>query len=162
MSVGFPFSFEGEIDRFGVGRSRVIWYTVLFLPPALEGQLPFGNYPRLRVNGEIADLPVEGAWMPTGDGRRYFIVAPSILKGADLKIGSLAKMRFDIADQNAVDIPAELSRALSENHEARRVWTMLTPGRQRGLTHLVHSAKTDTTRARRVQDVIATLTGSRP
>mgnify|MGYP001766017924 CR=1 FL=1 len=73
---GFPHRFEGPLDRFGVGRERKVWYNVLLLPAAWESVLPFESFPRLRVKGEIADLPFEGAWIPTGDGRRYVIVAP--------------------------------------------------------------------------------------
>lgn len=158
MAIGFPHAFEGPIDRFGVGRSRVIWYTVLFLPPSLERKLPFQQFPRLRVEGEIADLPVEGAWMPTGDDRRYFIVAPRILKGAELGVGDIAEMRFAIADQNAVDVPPELREALAKDGAAQDAWDGLTAGKKRGLTHKVYAAKGADTRARRVSDVVTALT----
>jgi hypothetical protein len=157
MTVPYLYSFEGQIDRFGVGKTRKLWYTVLFLPPDVEAELPFGTFPRLRVEGEIADLPVEGAWMPTGDGRRYFIVAPRVLKGAEVGLGDSVEMRFGVADQNAVDVPAELAAALALYPAARTAWEALTPGKQRGLTHRIHGAKAPTTRRRRTDEVIAIL-----
>ena len=153
----YPYSFEGPIDRFGVGRTRKIWYNVLFLPGDMAVVLPFGRFPRLRVEGEIADVPVSGAWMPTADGRRYFIVAPRVFKDAGIVVGDLAEMRFAIADQDAVDMPAALAEALSGNPRAASRWAGLTPGRQRGLTHRIHGAKTDATRGRRVAEVLADL-----
>ena len=159
MAVSYLHSFEGPIDRFGVGKTRKVWYTVLFLPPDLEAELPFAVYPRLRVEGEIADLPVEGAWMPTGDGRRYFIVAPRVLKGAEIGVGDMVEMRFGIADQTAVEVPAELAAALKQSPDAQEAWQALTPGKQRGLTHRVHGAKAPETRRRRTDEVIAILTG---
>jgi hypothetical protein len=36
MAVPCLHSFEGPIDRFGVGKSRKVWYTVLFLPPTRD------------------------------------------------------------------------------------------------------------------------------
>lgn len=157
MILGYPYSFEGPVDRFGVGKTREVWYTVLFLPSELAASLPFATHPRLRVEGEIADLPVEGAWMPTGDGRRYFIVAPRVLKGASLGVGDIVEMRFGIADQNAVDIPPELTSALNRSPASRGAWEALTPGKQRGLTHRIHGAKTSATRRRRVDEVIEIL-----
>jgi len=123
----------------------------------LASDLPFARYPRLRVDGEIADMPVTGAWMPTGDGRRYFIVAPRVFRDAGVTVGSVVEMRFRIADQDAVDMPDALKAALLIDAEANAAWVALTPGKQRGLTHLVHGAKTEPTRARRVAEVIATL-----
>ena len=57
----FTHDFVGEIALHGVGKSRVITYKVLFMPPRFEAELPFQTYPRLRVEGEIADVPVRGA-----------------------------------------------------------------------------------------------------
>lgn len=156
----YDYSFEGLIERFGVGKTRTIWYTVLLLPTDMHAELPFARYPRLRVDGEIADIPVTGAWMPTGGGRRYFIVAPRVMKDAAVGVGDLVEMRFKIADQDAVDMPSELMAALLADPMAMAAWEALTPGRKRGLTHRVHSAKSLATRARRVAEVVTELTGS--
>lgn len=160
MAVPYLHSFEGPIDRFGVGKTRKVWYTVLFLPHELESELPFDAHPRLRVEGEIADLPVEGAWMPTGDGRRYFIVAPRVLKGAAIGVGDMVEMRFGVADQSAVDVPSELVAALARAPKAQAAWLALTPGKQRGLTHRIHGAKAPETRRRRTDEVIAVLSAN--
>lgn len=158
-AAGYPHEFDGPLRRFGVGRNRQIYYTVLFIPPELKAALPFATYPRLRVEGEIADLPVEGAWMPAGDGRHYSIVAARVLRAVNGKVGTVLGMRFRIADQNAVDVPPELAAALMEDAQAYALWEALTPGRRRGLTHRIHSAKSADTRKRRTADVIALLKG---
>lgn len=59
-------TFEAPLSRHGVGKTMVIWYFVLFLPEAVALTLPLKQYRRLRVVGEIRDVPVEGAWTPTG------------------------------------------------------------------------------------------------
>jgi hypothetical protein len=157
MSFVYPHVFEGAIDRFGVGRARKIWYTVLFLPSTFEDQLPFAAYPRLRVDGEIADFPVTGAWMPTGDGRRYFIVAPRVLKEGGIHVGDVVEMRFRIGDQDAVDVPTELALALEADPVAKMAWVGLSAGKQRGMTHRIHPAKAPETRAKRVSEVLKIL-----
>lgn len=155
----YPHAFEGALQRHGVGRDRKVWYTVLFLPHELAAELPFDRFPRLRVEGEIADQPVSGAWMPVGDGRRYFIVSPAVRKSAGAGLGALLEMRFRVADQEAVEVPEALARALAANVRAAAAWDALTPGRRRGFCHRVNGAKTDPTRARRVAEVLAELSG---
>jgi hypothetical protein len=63
----YPFSFEGEVVHHDVGTYR---YTVIFLPADIAGQLPFAEHPRLRVTGEVAEIPFSGAWQPVR-GRWY-------------------------------------------------------------------------------------------
>jgi Bacteriocin-protection, YdeI or OmpD-Associated/Domain of unknown function (DUF1905) len=150
----FTHVFEGPISRFGVGKSRVIWYKVLFLPPDVQRSLPFAVYPRLRVRGEIADVPVAGAFMPTGDGRRYFIVSPHVCKGADVDLGSSVDMRFMVDDQDRVEIPDILAKALARDEDLMQRWQSLTPGRRRGLTHAIHAARSQTAREKRLQQLI--------
>lgn len=153
----FPHTFEGPIERHGVGRSRVIWYNVLFLPQALASELPFDRHPRLRVEGEVADVAVAGAWMPAGDGRRYFMVSPPVLKAAGVGLGAVVEMRFRVDDQDRVDVPESLAAGLRSDLAARRVWDGLTPGKQRGVTHIVRGARTAETERKRVAEVLAAL-----
>ena len=153
----YPYRFEAPLERFGVGRSRVVWYTVLFLPADLAAELPFDRYPRLRVEGEIAEAPVQGAWMPTGDGRRYFIVSPAVQKMARSEAGQPIEMRFRIDDQDRVDVPDALAAALRKDAAADATWRALTPGKRRGIAHLVAAAKTPSTQARKVAEVLDAL-----
>lgn len=64
----FTHEFFGKTTLHGAGNARVVAYTVLLLPIHFETDLPFGTYPRPQVEGEIADVPVRGAWTPVGDG----------------------------------------------------------------------------------------------
>ncbi|MEM9310045.1 MAG: YdeI/OmpD-associated family protein [Pseudomonadota bacterium] len=157
MSAIYPYEFEAPIERFGVGIERVIWYNVLMLPDDLRSELPFDQHPRLRVEGEIADVPIANAFMPTGDGRNYVIVAPSVLKEADVALGDLVEMRFKIADQDHVDVPEALSRAIELDTDARVAWGKITPGKKRMLAQHVLSAKTDKTRSKRVNEATDAL-----
>ena len=152
-----PYEFESELAVHGVGKSRVIWYAVLFLPTAIQDKLAFPKRIRLRVVGEIADIPISGAWMPTGDGGYYFIVSPVVRKLAGLKIHDRVEMRFRIDDPERVEIPVLLSDALARDAACLAIWQGLTAGRKRGLSHTIHAAKTDATRMRRVCDVLDVL-----
>lgn len=155
----FTHSFTGEISLHGVGKSRVITYKVLFMPPRFEAELPFKTYPRLRVEGEIAEVPVRGAWMPVGDGRRYFIVSPEIKAHTGHDVGDSVEMRFRIDDQDYVDMPKALELALASDPDANRRWTSLTAGKKRMFTNHVGSAKTAPTQQRRVDEAILAIRG---
>ena len=157
MSEIYPYEFEAPIERFGVGLKRVIWYNVLMLPDDLRSELPFAQYPRLRVEGEIADVPIANAFMPTGDGRHYVIVAAAVLKHADVGIDDIVEMRFKIADQDHVDVPEALLDALDRDDKTKSAWDCITPGKRRMLAQHVFSAKTDKTRSQRVHEAIDAL-----
>jgi hypothetical protein len=153
----FTHEFEAPLATHGVGKSRVVWYQVLFMPGALAESLPMKAHPRLRVRGEIVDIPVAGAWMPTGDGRHYFIVSPAVRKGTGAKLGDRLDMRFVIDEQDRVDVPPALSEALALQPGRLAAWMKLTPGQRRGHAHQVFQAKTAATLQRRILSVLATL-----
>ena len=154
----FTHEFVGEITLHGVGKSRVITYKVLFMPQRFETELPFKTYPRLRVEGEIADVPMRGAWKPVGDGRRYFIVSPDIKAQTGLGAGDEVEMRFRVDDQDHVDVPNSLQAALNSNDAASAQWGKLTAGKKRMFTNHVFSAKTAPTEHRRVIEAITAIT----
>ncbi|MEM7730401.1 MAG: YdeI/OmpD-associated family protein [Pseudomonadota bacterium] len=158
MTDPYPFTFEAEIERFGVGKTRKVWYQVLMLPGELQAELPFHTYPRLRVEGEIADVPVANAFIPTGDGRVYVIVGPEVRDAADVGIGDVVTMRFGIADQDAVDVPERLQGALDADKVALRAWGELTPGKKRAVSQHVKSAKTEPTILRRIDEALEIVT----
>lgn len=156
----YPFVFEGAVAYYAFERYA---YTVLYLPDDVATLLPFEAHPRLRVTGEVADIPVEGAWQPAGDGRRYFILSRRFLRVAGIAVGDVVEMRFAIADQNAVIVPEALAAALTKNRAIDRKWRALTPGAQRAFAHRVASAKAEATRARRVAEVLDMVdSGARP
>ncbi len=149
--------FDAPLSLHGVGKTRVIWYQVLFLPEHLAKRLPFAQYPRLRVTGEIADIPVSGAWMPTGDGRHYFIVSAAVRKDSGARLGDILPMRFAVDDQDRVDVPAALEDALNRRPDMRAIWEEITPGKRRGFAHQVAQAKTSATIRRRIDEVMDAL-----
>lgn len=150
----FSHAFIGPISRFDVGRARIVRYKVLFLPSSLQEELPFHEFPRLRVEGEIEGVPVRGAWMPAGDGRRYFIVSPAIKAATGLDIGADVEMRFRVDDQDSVDVPNSLERALDRDSSVQALWNTLSPGKRRMFAAHVASARSPETERRRVDEAL--------
>jgi hypothetical protein len=157
VTSSYPYLFEATIAKFGVGKTRKIWYNVVFLPEDVRATLPFDGKRPLRVEGEIADVPVANAFMPTGDGRYYVIVAPNVLKDGNVRLGDDVQMRFRIADQNKVDVPDALRLAIKRDPQSTKAWEALTPGKKRMLAQHVASAKTASTVDKRIAEALEAL-----
>ena len=154
----FPHRFEGPIERHVIeskSSDRALAYFVVWLPPALHAALPLAGNPKLRVRGEIAEMPFTGAWQAWRGGR-YLMVPRKLLNEGELALGDEVEVRFAVADQEAVDLPPALATALREDG-TKRAWHALTAGRRRALAHHVASAKRDETRERRIAEVLAAL-----
>ncbi|MEO0911576.1 MAG: YdeI/OmpD-associated family protein [Pseudomonadota bacterium] len=159
MTSAYPFAFDAEITTHDVGSSRYL-YTVLWVPDGVAARLPLAEYPRLRVTGEIGEHPFEAALTPVR-GRWYILLSKALLKAVGAQVGDSVEVRFEVGDQAAVDVPPTLKAALAEHTAMRALWEAETPGKQRGLAYRVASAKSEATRARRVEEVFAILRGER-
>lgn len=146
----FPFGFSALVEEHALG-SYV--YTVVWLPDEIAAQLPLGEHPRLRISGEINEHPFTGAWQPSR-GRWYLMLGKPLLRATGLAIDAWAEVRFRIEEQDAVDVPPLLLRALAANATASARWAALTPGKQRALSHRLLSAKSAPTAARRIAEII--------
>ena len=150
----YSFWFEGVVDTLDYEKYL---YSVIYLPAEIAAQLPLAVHPRLRVEGEINDYPFSGAFIPSSQGH-HLILGSARLKAMGLKVGMPVE-RFNIADQDGVDVPEELLGALFADRAAQQAWDALTPGKQRGLAHFVGSAKTEATREKRAMEIALGLTG---
>ncbi|MEO0530478.1 MAG: YdeI/OmpD-associated family protein [Planctomycetota bacterium] len=147
------YEFEAEI----VPRSFDKYdYSVVFLPAEVQAVVPFPGGRPLRVDAEVGGVPLGAALMPH-DGRRYLLLSKKFLKRLRAAIGDRVFVTFTIADQDAVDVPEELRKALEANTDASKAWDAATAGRQRGLAYRVASAKRPETRRKRVEEVLAEL-----
>lgn len=151
----YSFGFEGVVDTLDYEKYL---YCVIYLPAEIAAQLPLSVHPRLRVEGEINEYPFSGAFIPSNRGH-HLILGSARLKAMGLKVGMSVELRFNIADQNGVDVPEELLGALLADKAAQQAWDALTPGKQRGLAHFVGSAKTEATREKRALELALGLTG---
>lgn len=154
----FTHRFETTVSLHPVG---TYYYTVVYLDPELASILPFHETPRLRVEADISGVPVKGAWQPSG-GLWYLTLPKAPLKKAGLAVGSAVEVAFKVLPQDQVDVPPELTAAFKSLPKAQAAWSSLSPGQQRGLAHMVASAKRSETKQARVEQVTAVLLGKAP
>ncbi len=150
----FTHTFEAKVTEHAV--SDAYNYTVVYLPKTLHAELPLKKHPRLRVDAEINDYPIAGAFQPAR-GKYYLMLSKRFLKSAGLAIGDKVEVRFRVADQEEVNVPEELEAALKGDRAARTFWKSLSAGKRRGMAHRVESAKRAETRARRVVEIMEAL-----
>jgi len=153
----FAYEFTGRVAKHSFGE----WgYTVVFLPAAVAAELPLGEFPRLRVRGEMDEYPFARAWQPAG-GTWYLMIPKDVMERGGYRLGDWINVRFNIDDQEAVDVPEALEWALAADGAFRAAWEALTPGKRRGLAYRVESAKTAATVAKRVAEVRAMVVAGR-
>lgn len=167
--VGIPFrhmsyyryAFRGPLVMHRMGDMR---YRVVFLPAELEAEVGVARGGRVRMTGEIAERPVELAWQPavTPHGKRYYVLLSTrFCKDAELAIGDLVDVRFNVADPDAVVLPDELAAGVRSSRRVARAWAAMTPGKQRALAAFVASARTVATREKRVAAMVEALAEGR-
>ncbi len=156
MEDEFPFEFEGKVVKHGVQDKYT--YTVVFLPAKIRNSLPLKQNARLRLVGEIGEVPFEGACHPFR-GRTFLMISRKMMKACGLSVGNTVCVRFAIADQDAVHVPIELTHAIEADENAERAWSRLTIGKRRSLAYYVSSAKRTPTRQRRVEEVLEIMAG---
>lgn len=147
----FSYEFVGKVAALPIGR----WtYSVVYLPKAVAEQLPMKENPRLRIRGELGEFPFHGAWQPTGCGW-YLKLSQDFLKKAECGIGDWVNVRFNIDDQDAVDLPDALAEALEHDAEFKKAWEALSPGKRRSYILPTAQAKGLATIAKRLAELRA-------
>jgi hypothetical protein len=149
----YPYCFEAKVKLFDYGKFS--WSGVT-LPKTLVSKLPLKTIPRLRITGEINGIRFEGALQPTKRGW-YLMVSRRMLKICDSGVGETIKVEFDVADQDAVEVPDDLRIALDANDEMLAKWNGLTPGKRRSWAYLISAGKRPETRERRIEDLFRSL-----
>lgn len=143
----YEHTFEGRLEELIYpGKYR---YYIVRLTEEMAAELPFDREPRLRASGEINDLPFHGAWVPGGESLPYLHLSADFVADLGVAVGDPLEVRFRLDPSDRVEVCAELFEALSGDPEADTAWETLTPGRRRGLAHMVGSAKREETRRKR-------------
>ncbi len=157
MTEYYPHEFSAEIVHHDVGSERYR-YTVIFVPETLRADLPLADYPKLRITGEVDDLPIEAAFTPVR-GEHYILLSKKSLAAIGKALGDTVEVRFRIADQEAVDVPETLASGLAANPSMQKLWDAATAGKKRALAYMVASAKRVETQEKRTEKVFSILRG---
>lgn len=148
------YEFTAELTRYSFERFS---YTVLWIPQDITEQADPTHPSRRRIVAELKGKLRRCALIPGGEGSYYMLFSKQLQKEMKVSLGSEVNVRFWLDDPNRIDIPTELESALEANERAMKEWQKLTPGKRRGLCHMVGSAKRSETRQRRAKQAIESL-----
>lgn len=150
----FRYELEGILEELKIGGTMSYW--VVFLPASVAAKEPFTELRRLRMKGLANGVPVAMAWQLSG-GRHYVMFGRALAKKLGVVLGSNVTLAFDLVGDDEVDVPPEMREALRQEPAWRSAWKKLTPGKQRGIAHMVKSVKDPERRAQRAVDLLRDL-----
>jgi hypothetical protein len=144
--------------KSGVGRS--LTYKVIFLEASVEKTLTFGKGNRLRFVGELEGIPMQGAFQSAPRKGHDVMLSATLLKAADLGLGSEATLVFNPVPDDYVVVPEDLRRALEQRRSVSARWKKLSASAQRAWVAQVEASKTHATRQARIEKIRAELSES--
>lgn len=145
-------SFEGQVVPMEWGKSV---YTVLPIPDQIADTLL--SQKAKRVEGEINDHPVNLALTkaPVIDGV-FLWAGKALLDEISISPGEVLDVRLRKADDRLVEVDDDVMLAIRQAGASDR-WNALTAGKQRGLLHVIGTAKRPETRLKRIAKMIEDL-----
>ena len=146
------FEFNAAIEPLIWGRTT---YTILRLPADVgEALVTLGA---TRVEGDIEGVPVNLALITAAvvDGP-FLWAGKSLLAKLKIEAGQPLQVRLRIADPDEVVVPEDIHKALVRAG-LLAAWEQLTPGKRRSLLYPVESARTEPTRGKRIDVLLAAV-----
>jgi hypothetical protein len=144
--------FKSKLEPRGPGGA----WTFLRIP--FDVNKTFGNKGRVSVAGTINDFRFRSSIFPEGDGAHILWVNRAIQKGARVKAGDSVQvsLSLDLA-RRVVAIPSYFKRLLADREMARVAFLKLSYSRKKDIVDHIRSAKTESTRDRRIELALKSL-----
>ncbi|MEJ1195289.1 DUF1905 domain-containing protein [Pseudarthrobacter sp. CCNWLW207] len=127
--------------------------------PAERGLLPFAENGRIRIAGQLNGTGFNATLMPV-KGRGHVLYLPGGLRAATgVKAGDVVSV--DLQPQTAQQVlpPGELASALHDQQGVADRWSQLPVAYRRELARFIEDGRSQGSRKRRVDQVVAQLVG---
>lgn len=143
-----PIQFKAELKRFLSHGDKTGW-TYIIVPQKMAVILKPDYKRTYRVKGSIDEYPIQGvAMIPMGEGN-FLIAVNATIRKAIRKQTGIVEVRLE-EDKTAYRINRELIACLKDEPEASARFKSLPPSHQRYFSKWIESAKTVTTRTKRI------------
>jgi Domain of unknown function (DUF1905)/Bacteriocin-protection, YdeI or OmpD-Associated len=148
--------FSTTILKFDQQGEKTGW-TYIAIPVKIAQQLKPGNKKSFRVKGKLDDFYIEKvALVPMGGGDFIMAINAAMRKGMGKRKGATIKVSIE-ADGAPILVPAELLECMADEPDALQYFNNLPQGHRNYFTKWIETAKTDTTKAKRIALVIKTM-----
>lgn len=144
------------IRRFGQMGEKTRWMYIE-IPAEIAAKLNPGCKKSYRVKGKLDTYPIEKvALLPMGEGSFIMPFNAQMRKGTGKREGAGLKVSFEL-DERSIPINAELVNCLADEPEALRFFNSLPKSVQGYFSKWIDTAKTDTTKAKRIAESVNAL-----
>ena len=148
--------FSTTILKFDSQGEKTGW-TYITIPAKIAQQINPGIKKSFRVKGKLDEFIIEKvALMPMGEGDFIMAVNAAMRKGIRKQKGATLKIELEV-DKSPILPPSELIECMADEPEALKYYNSLPQGHRNYFTKWIDSAKTDTTKAKRIALVIKTM-----
>lgn len=151
--------FEAILQQFASNGEKTGW-TYIEVPPAVAGKLKPGNKKSFRVKGKLDNYNYENvSLLPMGGGDFIMAINAAMRKAIKKNKGTKVKVQMQL-DLSERPLSSDLMECLGDEPKALKKFKSLPPSHQKYFSNWVESAKTDSTKAKRItQSVIALAQG---
>lgn len=149
-------SFSATILKFGQQGEKTGW-TYIVVPAKVAKKLNPGVKKSYRVKGKLDDLKIEKtALIPMGEGDFIIPINAAIRKATGKRLGATLNVQLEI-DKSPILPPNELIECLKDEPEAFKYFNALPQSHRNYFTKWIESAKTETTKTKRIAMVVKTM-----
>lgn len=149
-------SFKATLHQFEENGEKSGW-TYFEIPAELAGQLRSENKKTFRVKGTIDAFKIIAvAILPMGDGSFILPVNAAMRKGIRKSAGAMVDVKL-MVDEKGYELNKDLLQCLKDEPAANDYFFSLTPGHRNYFSKWVDAAKTETTKTKRLSQIITSL-----
>jgi hypothetical protein len=146
-------SFSTTIKRFSNQGEKTGW-TYIDVPEEIAAQLMPGNKKGYRVKGFLDDQLFEGmSLIPMGSGNFILALNAQIRKAIGKSKGAALAVKMEV-DTKLELLSPDLMQCLQDEPTALRYFNSLAPSHQKYFSRWIESAKTETTKAKRIAQTV--------
>lgn len=148
--------FNAVLKKFAKQGEKTGW-TYIDVPAEIAQQLEPNKKTSFRVKGKIdAHKIAQVSLLPMGEGDFIIAVNADMRKGIKKNIGASVTVQLSV-DTNDITAPAELLDCFEDEPSAKDFFYSLPKGHQNYFIKWLDSAKTETTKTKRIAEMINSL-----
>lgn len=148
--------FTTIIKKFGDKGEKTGW-TYIEIPAAIAKKLQPNNKKSFRTKVTLDNYLFKGlALLPMGQGNFILALNAAIRKKIGKRKGALLNVTIEL-DNNPVQLNTALLQCLADEPESLSFFNELTPGHRKYFSNWIDSAKTETTKAKRIAQTLNAL-----
>ena len=148
--------FNTTILKYGDMGEKTGW-TFVVIPADLAAKLKPGNKKSFRVKGKLDDIPIAGiALLPIGAGEFILTLNAALRKKIGKRHGAGLSVQLTI-DNSPLKLDDDLMLCLNDDKTALEFFNKLSNSHQRYFSNWINSAKTDSTKAKRIAQCLIAL-----